>query len=1567
MRIHFRDFAIGAGSLWLHSPSGQFVGPYSGSGLYGDGDFWSGIVSGDSLTIEYLPDPVAAEEAVPFQIVEISHIWDDAFGGDWEADVQPPIAAPGGARTGREAAKLLADWINVAVRTQSMEQSPAADNPPDTKTARLAKQIQSVERFASLDHPVLKAARQLMPGQPADFRLGPVDAARLFSGDDSFRLEVSENASRVIFTLESVDPDVDVDLYVRFGEDNTVQDRRVVADYASEGITGNERIVITPRSDPPLQAGTYFVSIALFDTGVVADGTLTAEVELDGESPPPISGGPLTPGQPTDFRLGPVDTPALFTGNHSFQLEVSENASRVIFTLESVDPDVDVDLYVRFGEDNTVQDRRVVADYASEGITGNERIGITYRSDPPLQAGTYFVSIALFDTGVVADGTITAEVETDAADCHLDATCYPEWSSSATGVALIVIETSEGGSRGCSGTLLNNRRQDLTPYFLTAAHCVDTEEEARSVIAHWSYQTQTCNGELPDFQSVPRTEGASLLSTTGSRELLDPEGDMTLLRLEGDLPDGVMFQGWDASPQPFGTQVAGIHHPGNRDWGFFKRISFGQIIPDPGFGTSDDVYTIVSWPPGQGYTGPGSSGSALFSSPGTVVGTLSFGDIVENACPTRPLLDAYTNFSVFYPRIRQFIDEEFALDFAHFANGASITSSLVFVNVATHPIRPALYFYDKSGHLIDAESVVDVTGDLEVTEDGALTVQTEMEPLGELTISTHGRGEVVTGSVTVASDGPIGRVLRFDLPGIGVAGVGASQPVRDAIFPARRQAGRISTASAIHNPGEEALGVSCRLMKEGIVLEEVEIPLAANGQEARFIQEVFTQEVFTLADTSDFVGSVRCTAPGLFTGVAVELDAGNRIFTTLPVVPVDQTGGSNKETALDFAHFANGASITSSLVFVNVATHPIRPALYFYDKSGHLIDAESVVDVTGDLEVTEDGALTVQTEMEPLGELTISTHGRGEVVTGSVTVASDGPIGRVLRFDLPGIGVAGVGASQPVRDAIFPARRQAGRISTASAIHNPGEEALGVSCRLMKEGIVLEEVEIPLAANGQEARFIQEVFTQEVFTLADTSDFVGSVRCTAPGLFTGVAVELDAGNRIFTTLPVVPVDQTGGSNKETALDFAHFANGASITSSLVFVNVATHPIRPALYFYDKSGHLIDAESVVDVTGDLEVTEDGALTVQTEMEPLGELTISTHGRGEVVTGSVTVASDGPIGGVLRFDLPGIGVAGVGASQPVRDAIFPARRQAGRISTASAIHNPGEEALGVSCRLMKEGIVLEEVEIPLAANGQEARFIQEVFTLADTSDFVGSVRCTAPGLFTGVAVELDAGNRIFTTLPVVPVIQGEINMETPASAPDLVVQTPSVSDSSPNAGESFTLSTTVRNQGNGGAALTTLRYYRSADATISMGDTQVGTDAVSGLSVSGASDESVNLTAPSTAGTYYYGACVDPVSGESDTGNNCSSAVRVTVSDSPMEMAGTRYEVDDVITTFPTGVWFPDVIRGGVAFSFSGGNAVIAFNNGGYIEEGGFRYTCETTGGCEVRNRVVRAGTIVETSI
>ena len=459
---------------------------------------------------------------------------------------------------------------------------------------------------------------------------------------------------------------------------------------------------------------------------------------------------------------------------------------------------------------------------------------------------------------------------------------------------------------------------------------------------------------------------------------------------------------------------------------------------------------------------------------------------------------------------------------------------------------------------------------------------------------------------------------------------------------------------------------------------------------------------------------------------------------------------------LHFAHFANGESITSELVLVNVGDEPIRPVVSFLDRGGNLLSGGWLVEMREDLEIREDGSLRVRTSIEPLGERTISTHPRRTIVSGSVRVESEGPIGGVLRYVNPDIGVAGVGASPRVRDAIFPARNQAGGIRTAVAIRSRGAEWMRVRCRLMQAGTVLEETTISLTRDGQAARFLDELFTQN-----DMSDFVGSVRCTAPRgkLFTGVAVELDSGNRIFTTLPMVPVEPLADGSEEGTLVFAHFGNGSSIRSELVLVNVGADPIRPAVYFYDQEGAQIAAESVVEVMGDLEVREDGALSVWREMAALSELTISTHGQGELVTGSVRVESDGPIGGVLRFDVPSVGVAGIGASPPVAAAVFPARRHENGINTGAAIRNLEPEAMTLTCALMQNGRMLTETEIDLDAGGQVARFIDELFKDADTFNFAGSVLCTAPpgGSFTGVALEMDADNRIFTTLPMVPVLR------------------------------------------------------------------------------------------------------------------------------------------------------------------------------------------------------------------
>ena len=182
-----------------------------------------------------------------------------------------------------------------------------------------------------------------------------------------------------------------------------------------------------------------------------------------------------------------------------------------------------------------------------------------------------------------------------------------------------------------------------------------------------------------------------------------------------------------------------------------------------------------------------------------------------------------------------------------------------------------------------------------------------------------------------------------------------------------------------------------------------------------------------------------------------------------------------------------------------------------------------------------------------------------------------------------------------------------------------------------------------------------------------------------------------------------------------------------------------------------------AASVVDLTSDLAIQEDGGLTVLTEMEPLGVLTVSTHGQGPLVSGSVRVLSNGPIGGMLRYDLPHIGVAVVEASPPISDAIFPVRRQEGGITTGVAIHNLESSPALLRCDLMREGVLRDAASFPLEANGQTSWLIDQAFPGTDTSDFTGSVRCDAvgEGLFSAVALEMDPATRTFTTLPVFPV--------------------------------------------------------------------------------------------------------------------------------------------------------------------------------------------------------------------
>ena len=114
-----------------------------------------------------------------------------------------------------------------------------------------------------------------------------------------------------------------------------------------------------------------------------------------------------------------------------------------------------------------------------------------------------------------------------------------------------------------------------------------------------------------------------------------------------------------------------------------------------------------------------------------------------------------------------------------------------------------------------------------------------------------------------------------------------------------------------------------------------------------------------------------------------------------------------------------------------------------------------------------------------------------------------------------------------------------------------------------------------------------------------------------------------------------------------------------------------------------------------------------------------------------------------------------------------------------------------------------------------------------------------------------------------------------------------------------GRSLTFQGRIRNVGNEVSPATTLRFYRSRNQTIATDGTFLGMVALGTIAASSRIDsETLTLTAPSAAGTYYYGACVDAVTDESDTTNNCSDARPITVDGPPPDLVVTGPNVSEI---------------------------------------------------------------------
>ena len=115
------------------------------------------------------------------------------------------------------------------------------------------------------------------------------------------------------------------------------------------------------------------------------------------------------------------------------------------------------------------------------------------------------------------------------------------------------------------------------------------------------------------------------------------------------------------------------------------------------------------------------------------------------------------------------------------------------------------------------------------------------------------------------------------------------------------------------------------------------------------------------------------------------------------------------------------------------------------------------------------------------------------------------------------------------------------------------------------------------------------------------------------------------------------------------------------------------------------------------------------------------------------------------------------------------------------------------------------------------------------------------------------------------------------------PELEVQRIWSTPAAPAAESTFRLTALVRNRGMARANDVTLRFRRSADARITARDAEVGSVELGALDASASRSRSVDVEAPETSGDYYYGACLEGGATGTETGEACSEALAVTVTE------------------------------------------------------------------------------------
>ena len=248
----------------------------------------------------------------------------------------------------------------------------------------------------------------------------------------------------------------------------------------------------------------------------------------------------------------------------------------------------------------------------------------------------------------------------DALSCHINANCPDgdNWNNEKRGVCRVMMVLEEGFG-WCTGTLMNNARQDGKPYILTAYHCQDGYTPIWDMWRFdFGFEAIACTTPTtaPTFKSMT---GCYIRAGRQANDLL-------LLELDDAIPKSynLYFNGWDRQ-QTVPTATVSLHHPK----GDLKKITYDtqnstSIFNQP-IGWNNNVSTPIGNHfvvyPNKGTLQVGSSGCALFDSNKRVVATLHGGNFsgcsVDNAYYSRFAI-SWNQGSNKNARLREWLDPD---------------------------------------------------------------------------------------------------------------------------------------------------------------------------------------------------------------------------------------------------------------------------------------------------------------------------------------------------------------------------------------------------------------------------------------------------------------------------------------------------------------------------------------------------------------------------------------------------------------------------------------------------------------------------------------------------------------------------------------------------------------------------------------------------------------------------------------------------------------------------------------------------------------------------------------------